>query len=171
MTVASPNLRKWVAPLLLLILLGAMFFSFSEKKQAPEVVFTSLDGQQVSMAQLRGKVVLVNFWATTCPGCIAEMPKLVQTYQRYHGKGFELVAVAMSYDPPANVASYAKNHALPFTVALDTQGDVAVAFDNVKLTPTAFLIDRQGRVVRNVVGELDFGKLHQFLDKELGRAG
>jgi peroxiredoxin len=170
-SVTSPNLRKLFAPLLLLILAVALIFSFSEKAKAPEVVFTSLDGRQVSMEQLRGKVVLVNFWATTCPGCIAEMPKLVKTYRRYHDKGFELVAVAMSYDPPSNVGSYVRSKGLPFTVALDPQGEIAMAFDDVKLTPTAFLIDSQGRMVRKVVGELDFAALYQFLDETLGRAG
>ena len=162
---------KRVAPLfLLLILLGALALSLVDRKRAPEVVFTSVQGQQISLEQLRGKVVLVNFWATTCPGCIAEMPKLIETYQRYHGKGFELVAVAMAYDPPSHVAAYAKKNALPFTVALDTQGDAALAFGDVKLTPTAFLIDRDGRVVRHVVGELDFIALRQYLEKELGGA-
>jgi peroxiredoxin len=60
---------------------------------------------------------------------------------------------------------------LPFTVALDPQGEIAMAFDDVKLTPTAFLIDRQGKIVRKVVGELDFAALYQFLDETLGRAG
>jgi len=170
-SVTFSKFRKWLAPLLLLLLIGALLFSFSDRHHAPPVVFTSFTGQQVSMQQLRGKVVLVNFWATTCPGCIAEMPRLVQTYQRYHGKGFELVAVAMPYDPPSNVASYAAKNALPFTVALDPQGSITAAFGEVSLTPTTFLIDRQGRVVRQVVGELDFAVLQQFLDQELGKAG
>ena len=163
------KLRKFLIPLLLLALLGGLYFMVSNKKQAPEVRFVTITGQQVSMQDLRGKMVLVNFWATTCPGCIAEMPKLVETYNRYHKQGFEVVAVAMAYDPPNQVANYVQKNGLPFPVALDLQGQVANAFNQVQLTPTSFVIDKQGRIVSNVVGELDFKALHAMLDEELGR--
>jgi len=163
------NLRRFLIPLLVLTLLGTLAFAIMDKDNAPNVTFTTISGKQISMEQLRGKVVLVNFWATSCSGCIAEMPKLVGTYNRYHASGFELVAVAMAYDPPSNVANYVKKNALPFPIALDPQGEMATAFNNVKLTPTAFVIDQRGRIVRNVVGELDFNALHAMLDEELGR--
>jgi len=163
------SLRRLLIPLAILALLGTLVFSVMTKNSAPNVKFTTISGEQITMEQLRGKVVLVNFWATSCPGCIAEMPKLVETYNRYHASGFELVAVAMAYDPPSNVANYVKKNALPFLVALDPQGEMAIAFNNVKLTPTAFVIDRRGRIVRNVVGELDFNALHAMLDEQLGR--
>jgi len=163
------NLRKFLIPLLVLALLGTLTFAIMDKDNAPNVTFTTITGKQITMEQLRGKVVLVNFWATSCPGCIAEMPKLVETYNRYHASGFELVAVAMAYDPPSNVANYVKKNALPFPVALDPQGEMATAFNDVKLTPTAFVIDQRGRIVRNVVGELDFNALHAMLDDQLGR--
>ena len=162
------NLRKIFIPLAAIALLVALAFSLLGKNTAPNVTFTTLDGQQLALEQLRGKIVLVNFWATTCPGCIAEMPNLIDTYRRYHARGFELVAVAMPYDPPDHVANYAKKNGLPFPVALDASGKVALAFNDVKLTPTAFVIDKNGRIVRNVVGELDFTALHAMLDNELG---
>jgi len=160
-------LRRLAIPLLAALLLAGLAYSFLSRPGAPEVTFTTLDGRQLSTAQLHGKVTLVNFWATTCSGCIAEMPELVETYQRYHDAGFELIAVAMAYDPPSQVASFVKARSLPFTVALDTQGHVAQAFNDVKLTPTAFVIDKQGRIVSHVVGELDFQALHALLDREL----
>lgn len=166
---AAFNARKLLIPLLLLALVGALVYFVSNKNQAPDVRFTTITGQQVSLQDLRGKIVLVNFWATTCSGCIAEMPHLIETYKRYHPQGFEVVAVAMAYDPPSHVANYAKKNSLPFPVALDLQGDIAAAFNDVKLTPTAFVIDQQGRIVRNVVGELDFKALHAMLDEQLGR--
>jgi peroxiredoxin len=165
----SMNLRRLLIPLLVLVLLGTLVFAVMDKDSAPNVKFTTISGKQISMEQLRGKVVLVNFWATSCTGCIAEMPKLVETYNRYHADGFELVAVAMAYDPPSNVANYVKKNALPFPVALDPQGEMATAFHDVKLTPTAFVIDQRGQIVRNVVGELDFNALHAMLDEQLGR--
>lgn len=166
----SSRLRKLLIPLILLALLGTLAWSLNNRQAAPDVKFVTLSGQQITMDQLRGKIVLVNFWATTCPGCIAEMHKLVDTFQRYHARGFEVVAVAMSYDPPDHVANYSEKHALPFPVALDIRGDVATAFNEVNLTPTAFVIDKNGRIVRHVVGDLDFAGLHTMLDNELGRA-
>lgn len=163
------NFRKLLIPLVLLVLAGALVFFVSDKNQAPDVKFTTLSGQEVSMQDLRGKIVLVNFWATTCPGCIQEMPELVDTYNRYRDHGFEVVAVAMTYDPPSQVANYVRKNNLPFPIALDTQGDIAAAFNDVKLTPTAFVVDQQGRIVRNVVGVLDFKALHAMLDEQLGR--
>ena len=163
------NFRKLLIPLVLLALVGALVFFVSDKNQAPAVKFTTLSGQEISMQDLRGKIVLVNFWATTCPGCIQEMPELIDTYNRYRERGFEVVAVAMAYDPPSQVANYTRKNNLPFPVALDLQGDIAAAFNDVKLTPTSYVVVQQGRIVRNVVGVLDFKALHSMLDEQLGR--
>ncbi len=161
--------KKFLLPVLLAILLIVLGYSLTKKNQAPDVLFTTISGQQVHMKQLRGKMVLINFWATTCPGCIAEMPKLVETYKRYHAQGFELIAVAMSYDAPDQVTNYTRKHALPFPVAYDVQGELAHAFNDVTLTPTSILVDKQGNIVRQIVGELDFPALNQVLDQGLGR--
>lgn len=171
LTVLPAGSRKILILLLAILLSGLLAVAVMRKADAPAVQFTTLQGQQLSLQHLQGKVVLVNFWATTCPGCIAEMPGLMQTYQRYRERGFEVIAVAMAYDPPSQVANYARMQKLPFPVALDTQGTLAAAFNDVKLTPTAFIIDKRGRIVRNVVGELDFASLHAMLDQELGRPG
>lgn len=163
------SLRKIIIPIVLLLLAGLLWFALQDKAQAPAVKFTTLSGQEIAMSDLRGKMVLVNFWATTCPGCIAEMPELIRTYQQYRNQGFEVVAVAMSYDPPAQVANYVEKNALPFPVALDLNGEIALAFNDVKLTPTAFIINQQGHIVSNIVGMLDFEALHSMLDQQLGR--
>lgn len=163
--------KKILLPALLAILLLTLGYSLTRKHQAPDVLFTTLSGQQLRMEQLRGKMTLVNFWATTCSGCVAEMPKLVETYRRYQPRGFELIAVAMPYDPAEQVGAYVRKNALPFPVALDTDGSLTRQFGDVRLTPTAILIDKQGNIVRTIVGELDFPTLNQQLEQELERAG
>ncbi|HRP98561.1 MAG TPA: TlpA disulfide reductase family protein [Rhodocyclaceae bacterium] len=140
---------------------------FTQKPPAPEVDFVTLQGETITTTDLRGKVVLVNFWATTCTSCIKEMPKLVATYERFAARGFETIAVAMDYDPPAQVEAYVARSALPFTVALDSGGAVARGFDGVRLTPTTFLIDKRGRIVHKYLGEPDFDRLHALLDELL----
>ena len=119
-----------------------MYAAFVRPKPAPDVSFSTIEGEALSTAGLRGKVVLVNFWATSCVTCVREMPRLVATYRKHRARGFETVAVAMRYDPPNYVLAYAKRAALPFKVALDPQGEAARRFGDVEFTPTTFVIDR-----------------------------
>ena len=140
---------------------------WSAKPAAPQVTFVSLKGEKIATADLRGKVVLINFWATDCAVCVKEMPHLVSTYRKYRAQGFETIAVAMKYDPPNYVLNYVEKTALPFTVTLDPMGELARAFGDVKLTPTTFVIDRQGRIVTRILGEPDFAALHALLEEKL----
>lgn len=169
--VVAPGKRRFaifaIAAAVLAALAAAGYQALSVPTKAPDVVFTSLTGERISMVSLRGKVVMVNFWATSCSTCIKEMPQMVQTYDRFKGRGLDFVAVAMSYDPPNYVLNYAQTRKLPFTVALDGNDVLAKAFGHVKLTPTTFLIDQQGNIIKRYVGEPDFTALHQLLDKTL----
>lgn len=138
--------------------------------QAPTSTFVLLDGAQTTTADLKGKVTLVNFWATTCVSCVKEMPALVSTYNKYKNQGFETVAVAMSYDPPAWVLNFAQTRQLPFKVALDNTGEIAQSWGDVKLTPTTYLVDKQGRIVKRYVGEPDMTALHTLIEKLLAQS-
>lgn len=152
----------------ILALLAGLALTLTQKPAAPQISISTLDGKQIALESLRGKVVLVNFWATSCPGCVKEMPQLVETWRKYHQRGLEVVAVAMSYDPPEYVRNYTRQQALPFTVALDADGKAAHAFNQVKLTPTTFIIGKDGHILQQTLGELDFGKLHSLLEQQLG---
>jgi peroxiredoxin len=166
----APRNRTWIKTLAAVVVLAIAaigYFSLSTKQTAPEVTFTSLTGEKVNMQSLRGKVVMVNFWATSCTTCVKEMPEMVETYNKYKDKGLDFVAVAMSYDPPNYVLNYAETRKLPFKVALDTQGELAKSFGDVKLTPTTFVIDKNGNVIKRYLGEPDFAALHQLLEKAL----
>jgi peroxiredoxin len=166
----APRNRTWIKTLAAVVVLAIAaigYFSLSTKQTAPEVTFTSLTGEKVNMQSLRGKVVMVNFWATSCTTCVKEMPEMVETYKKYKDKGLDFVAVAMSYDPPNYVLNYAETRKLPFKVALDTQGELAKSFGDVKLTPTTFVIDKNGNVIKRYLGEPDFAALHQLLEKAL----
>lgn len=165
-----PRNRTWIkilGALVIAVLATIGYLSLSSQKAVPDVTFNAINGQQVSMESLRGKVVMVNFWATSCTTCVKEMPQMVQTYQKYKDRGLDFVAVAMSYDPPNYVLNYAQTRNLPFHVALDTKGDVAKSFDDVKLTPTTYVIDKKGNIIKRYVGEPDFAALHQLLEKAL----
>jgi len=148
------------------IAIGAYFALFSPPG-APDVRFVDLKGDSVTTAGLRGKVVLVNFWATSCVTCVREMPRIVETYNKYRASGFETIAVAMSYDPPNYVLNYAEKNALPFRVALDPTGELAKRFGDIRVTPTTFIIDKRGKVVKQYLGEPDFAQLHALLEAKL----
>ncbi len=140
------------------------------RSAAPDVRYTLLDGSQGNTAALRGKVLLVNFWATSCNICVAEMPAIVATHQRFSGRGFETLAVAMQYDAPALVANFAEARRLPFGVVIDNTGALAKAFGTVEATPTTFVIDKRGAIVRRIVGQPDFAALHTLVDKLLAES-
>ena len=134
------------------------------RQSAPSVAYTLLDGTPSSTDALRGKVVLVNFWATSCTTCVHEMPQIVATHERFKARGFETLAVAMSYDPPAAVAHFAQSRQLPFGVVIDNTGAVARSFGDVKLTPTTVLINQRGEIVKRYVGEPDFAGLNRLVE-------
>ena len=148
---------------------GALFVA-GGAAAAPETTFVLLDGSHKTTADLKGKVALVNFWATSCTTCVAEMPKMVSTYDKYHAKGYEHLAVAMSYDPPSYVVSYAQTRKLPFSVAIDNTGAVAKAWGEVQLTPTSYLVNKKGEIVKRYIGEPDFTELHALIEKLLAES-
>jgi len=136
-------------------------------QQAPASTFTLLDGSQKQTQDLRGKVTLVNFWATSCTTCVAEMPQIIATYDKFKDRGYGTVAVAMAYDPPSYVVNFVQSRKLPFDVAIDNTGVVAKAWGDVSLTPTSFLVDKQGVIVKRYVGQPDFAELHKLIEKLL----
>jgi peroxiredoxin len=166
----SGNSWRLAVAFLIVALAGVAYCMFMQKTVAPNVIFTGLNGEKVSLNSLHGKVVLVNFWATSCPICVHEMPAMVKTYNQFKGKGLEFVAVAMSYDQPNYVLNYAQTRHLPFIVALDPQDELAHAFGDVKATPTTFLIGKDGNIIKRYVGEPEFGALDQMLEKALALA-
>ncbi len=157
------SLRRFLLPLL--AVLAATLLPGCAREQAPAVNYVLLDGAKASSQQWAGKVMLVNFWATSCTTCVHEMPQVVATYEKYKGQSFDIVAVAMKDDPPAYVANFAESRKLPFKVAIDNTGAIATAFGQVQMTPTTFLINKRGEVVKRYVGEPDFAALHALIEQ------
>ncbi|GAD21799.1 TlpA disulfide reductase family protein [Acidovorax sp. MR-S7] len=137
---------------------------------APQSTFVLLDGSRQTTQDLRGKVALVNFWATSCTTCVAEMPEIVATYDKFKDRGFETLAVAMSYDPPSYVVNFTETRKLPFKVAIDNTGEVARAWGDVKLTPSTFIVNKRGEIVKSFVGAPDFAELHKLIERLLAEA-
>ncbi len=163
--------RVWTgAAVALVVAAAAAFFVGTGGSAAPASTFVLLDGSQRTTADLRGKVTLVNFWATSCTTCVAEMPELAATHEKYKDRGFQTLAVAMSYDPPAYVVNFTQTRQLPFQVAIDNTGAVAKAWGDVQLTPTTYVVDKRGEIVKRYVGAPDFAELHKLIEKLLAQA-
>jgi peroxiredoxin len=160
----------FLLPLLLVVAIAWSLFQTSGISTAPESSFVLLDGSQKTTADYKGKVTLVNFWATSCVTCVAEMPKIIATYDKYHPRGFETLAVAMSYDPPSYVVNFAETRKLPFKVAIDNSGAVAKAWGDVRLTPTTYIVNKRGEIVKRYVGEPDFAELHRLIEELLAQS-
>ena len=167
----SSTLAKILIPLIIAALLVFLSLNLNDKKQVPNLNLTTIEGKSIAMASLQGKMVVVNFWATYCPGCIEEMPDLVSSYNKYHDQGLEIIAVSVADDPPNQVLNFAQKNALPFPVVHDSDGKISQAFDNVSLTPTSFIIDQKGRIIGKTIGKLDFVSLHKLLDQSLANKG
>ena len=150
--------------------LGAYVYFGEGAQQAPQTQFVLLDGSSKTTQDLRGKVTLVNFWATSCTTCVAEMPEIVATYNKYKDQGYDTLAVAMSYDPPGYVLNFAQSRQLPFQVAIDNTGAVAKAWGDVKLTPTTYIVNKRGEIVKTYIGQPNFAELHQLIEKLLAEA-
>jgi peroxiredoxin len=98
------------------------------------------------------------------------MPELVATHQKYQTRGYETLSVAMSYDPVAYVNNFAQSRQLPFRVTHDASGDIARQFGKVQITPTTFVLNKRGEIVKRYVGEPDFQQLHALVEKLLAES-
>lgn len=137
----------------------AIWFVPGSGRAAPEVTLETLDGESIALSELEGAPVMLQFWATTCRTCVAEMPHLKQLHKELGSDGFKLVAVAMPYDPPDQVRRMTREKQLPYTVALDRDGTITSTFGDIRLTPTTVLINANGQIVWQRKGKLDFERL------------
>ena len=117
---------------------------------APDFQLQNLDGQTVSLGNLQGKPVLINFWATWCPPCRDEMPYIQEIYEEWSDKGLEVLAINKG-ESSSTVEEFIQSHTLSFTVLLDTTQDVAQRY-NIQYIPTTFFIDKDGIIQDKVIG-------------------
>jgi len=127
---------------------------------APEVSLTTTAGETFALSALRGKPVVLNFWATWCPPCRAELPELQAAHERYAGE--VIIAGVNQAEPPASVIAFAGQVGLSFPLPLDVRGDVSRQYA-VRSLPTTFFIDRDGIIRRIQIGPVTEATLAQAL--------
>lgn len=148
---------------------AAAFGVASMNVASPEFHLTTLGGQPLSSEQLRGKVVLVNFWATWCPPCRIEMPGFQAVYDRKKDHGFVVLGISTDTGGPKAVARFVAERNITYPVAMAT-GSVVQDFGGANVLPTSFLIDREGRIRHEVRGILSGVALEQAVNRLLAES-
>ncbi len=167
-------LRKHGITLALLAAIAWLWFRppatvTEENRAAPGWAVQLTDGRTLTSEQLRGKVVLVNYWATWCPYCLKEMPVIEEFWKDHREKGFEVLAVSVD-DPPEKVAQYIKDHGYAFPAAA-MDPSVYAAFGRAGSIPTSFIVDRDGVIRHKIAGQVHYPRLEKLVLPLLEKTG
>ena len=128
---------------------------------APDFTFPGLDGKKVSLSDYKGKVVLVNIWATWCPPCVKEMPSMEKLYRKFKGENFEILAVSIDEPGLKAVAPFMEKTRLTFPALIDSKGAIKSVY-RISAIPESFIIDKQGFLIKKIVGPLDWAAPQVF---------
>ncbi len=162
-------IKKWTPSPLTLILLGLIVYLWfrppaevsNENRVTTPWQVTLPDGRTVTGESLKGKVVLVNFWATWCPYCRKEKPVIDSFWRDYRSRGFEVISISVD-DPPQRIAAWMRDKGYGF-MAAPTNASVAAAFGGVKSVPTSFILDADGHIRHKVAGQLHYPRLEDLV--------
>lgn len=146
-----------------------------DAKQAPELTLKDLDGKDVSIDQLKGKVVLVNFWATWCEPCKVEIPWLIEMQQKYGAKGFTVLGVAMDDEGRSVVAPFVQKEEFdvdggqskmnyPIVIGNDAAAD---KFGGLLGYPTSVLLSRDGKILKRITGLISYSEISKTIESQL----
>jgi peroxiredoxin len=167
----------WVRRILLVAMIGLIGFAFYRMMgqgaapevgdSAPSFALTTLAGEKSRLADLQGKAVVLNFWATWCEPCRREMPAMQTMYEKYKEQGLEIVAVNMAETEIA-VSAFAQQYGFTFPIWMDKEQE-AVQLYGIGPIPTTFFIDATGMIRQKATGSLELSQLEQYIRSILPR--
>ncbi len=153
------------------LLIGAAVFFWlapsSGLQAAPLISMTTIDGTSIHTKDLRGKPYMVVFWATECPGCVKEIPNLVQLERELGKQGFRVVAIAMPHDTVSQIKTMREQKGMNYDIVYDEKGDLAETFGGIMVTPTNILVSPEGKIVYQKMGEFDPADMRQRIQSLL----
>lgn len=135
---------------------------------APGFSLARLGGGDVSLSELRGRAVLINFWASWCPPCRLEMPDLVRAYERYEAQGLTILAVNLTFqDAMQDVEAFVEEFHMTFPVLLDERGEVAAGLYRLRGLPTSVFVEPSGIIRRIYIGAMSAEQIDEFVKEIL----
>lgn len=147
---------------------GPVWVPHEQRTPVPKLVFSDMPGARRQLSQLRGKVIVVNFWATWCPPCKGEMPEFVKAYGGYRDRGVEFIGAANEpRSAKAKVHAFMQEMQIPFPVWLEASEDHMKALGVGPELPATVILDIQGRVAARIAGLTDAAQLRELLDRVL----
>lgn len=163
------SIAYWTTVLLAFLSLSACekLNQFKTPAKLPSFEATLLNGSKISHSEFKGHVSIINFWATTCTVCVKEMPEMVKVFNEFEKQDLKLLAIAMSYDPPMYVVDFTNTRKLPFLVVMDSDGTLSKLFGGIEATPTTFLINKEGRIIKKYVGEPNWAEMRSLIKTAL----
>ncbi|MUT68798.1 TlpA disulfide reductase family protein [Paenibacillus sp. NEAU-GSW1] len=145
---------------------GSVVIGLKEGQQAPDFKLSTIEGKESSLSDYSGKIVIVNFWASWCPPCKAEMPHMEKLHAKYGGRDVAIVSVNMTATEKSgkSVSSFVQKHGLTFPVMMDENGAVMEQY-RVRSYPTTFLLDNEGIIRERILGAVDFAMMEKMIKK------
>jgi cytochrome c biogenesis protein CcmG/thiol:disulfide interchange protein DsbE len=173
---ASENAIRWAKALVLLAAAGVLMIAISipvfqragsvraagKRKAVPDFRLSDLSGKPWRLSDHRGEIVVVNFWATWCGPCQEETPGLIRLSRHYAGKGVAFVGISTDDDPASVIPPFLQEFQIPYPIVL-AGPNVSLA-ENIDGLPTTYLLDRQGRIAKKLVGATDEAEFRQEID-------
>lgn len=169
-------MKKKILPLIglsaLLIILGAGLARRGAAQtsygSAPDFAVTDLDGKSLALTQFKGKVLFLNFWASWCPPCRAEIPDFVDVYREFGPKGLAIIGVSLDTKERSAIVSFVKDFKINYPVVLETRRQTEKLIDDFKpgqFIPTTFIIDKQGRIRDKIVRSMDREEMVRYFNR------
>ncbi len=137
-----------------------------KRPEAADFTLKDLEGNPVTLSDFKGKVVLVDFWATWCPPCVAEVPHFKSLHKEYNAQGFEIIGISLDKGGVPVVRDFVEEREIPYINVMGTR-EVTLAYGGIRGIPTTFLIDREGRVAEKWVGFHEEGEFARAIEKLL----
>jgi peroxiredoxin len=154
---------------ILVILMGLVFiFSACIKAKpptAPNFMLRDMEGKTIQLSDYKGKVVIINFWATRCPPCLVEIPDFVRFYKNYHKKGVEIIGIAVN-SSPQEIKKISEEYKIAYPICM-SDGIVEAMYGGIRAVPTTFIIDRKGNIHQKKLGAMSGAELIRIMEEIL----
>lgn len=159
---------RWFVALVFILLVSSQVYISSDAEAGPvraaDFSLKDLDGRMIKLSHLKGKVVLVNFWATGCPACRAEIPDFIAMHKKYKGKGFEIISISLDDTTTSAgkkmLAGFIKKSGITYPVLIGNNA-VCKDYGGIYFIPASFLVDAKGNITKKYIGELKMDVLEK----------